>query len=207
MTEPWTLYEKHAGLWVELRRPGVELEAAWLDKFCASLPAGSPLLDLGCGHGDPIGRELLERGYQVWGIDRAAPLIEVAQSNLPHGCWSVGDMSSFDVDGVFSGIVMWHSLFHLPPPEQRAVFHRVAAHTEAGSMLMFTSGTEAGTASGEFAGESLAHYSLDVAEYEELLTTYGFEVVEFRESDPGCGHANIWLTQRALSDESQSQET
>ena len=61
---------------------------------------------------------------------------------------------------------------------------------------MFTSGTTEGEAIGEWQGEPLYHGSLDTAEYRERLERNGFEVLDHVVSDPGCGHATIWLARK-----------
>jgi hypothetical protein len=76
------------------------------------------------------------------------------------------------------------------------MFERFAAHLSPGGVLMFTSGTSEGEAIGEWQGEPLYHGSLDTAEYRSRLEQHGFEVLEHVESDPGCGHATIWLARK-----------
>lgn len=196
MDEPepvWKLYERHAELWTQRRQPGVTMEQAWLDRFVHHLEPGAAVLDLGCGHGQPIAAKFLEDGFDLWGVDRAPTLIEEARKNLPDGSWHVADLSSFDLGRTFGGIIMWHSLFHLTGPEQREVFPRLAAHAEAGAPLLFTAGPAAGSAPGEFGGEALAHHSLDPDEYAQLLARVGFTVLDYRERDPECGNATVWL--------------
>lgn len=190
---PWELYERHAELWNSVRRPGVIIEREWLDRFCALLEPHAPVLDLGCGHGQPIGAQLLNNGLDVWGVDRAPSLIETARANLPTGHWLVADMTTFDLGQTFGGIVAWHSLFHLTGPEQRLVFPLLAAHAQPGAALLFTSGPAAGSTFGRFGGEVLAHHSLDPQDYEAILAAAGFAVLDYRETDPNCGNATVWL--------------
>ena len=73
------------------------------------------------------------------------------------------------------------------------MFPRFAAHAKPGAALIFTSGSEAGEAIGEWQGEPLHHASLDPEEYEKLLDENGFELVERRLHDPECGEATVWL--------------
>lgn len=193
---PWKLYERHAELWKQSRLPGVRLERAWLDRLCEQLDPQAQVLDVGCGHGQPLGAQLLADGFDVWGIDRAPSLIEAARAALPAGQWRVADMTSFDLGRVFGGIVMWHSLFHLTATEQRQVFPLLAGHAEPGSVLLFTAGPSAGTSNGEFGGDDLAHYSLDPAEYESLLAEANFTVLDYRETDPDCGGATVWFAKQ-----------
>lgn len=193
----WELYERHAELWTRTRLPGVIIERGWLDRFCEQLRPEARLLDVGCGHGQPIGAQLLRDGFDVWGIDRAPALIEIARTNLPGGHWHVADMTSFDLGRTFGGIVMWHSLFHLTAAEQRRVFPLLAAHARPGAPLLFTTGPAAGSTNGEFGGEVLAHHSLDPAEYQDLLAKESFTVLDYRETDPDCGDATVWLATAA----------
>lgn len=195
-TTPWQLYERHADLWAQERRPGVTIERDWLDRFCSQLAPNARVLDLGCGHGQPIAAQLLDDGFDVCGIDRAPSLIEQATGNLPAGRWLVADMTSFALDATFDGIVMWHSFFHLSPAEQRRVFPLVAAHSHPGSALLFTTGPEAGSSSGCFGGDILGHHSLDPWEYVDLLAEAGFTVLDHRSVDPDCGNATVWLAAR-----------
>lgn len=189
----WELYERHAELWTQLRPPGLTVERAWLDRFSSLLPPAARVLDIGCGHGQPIGAHLLDAGFDVWGIDRAASLIDQAATNLPTGTWRVADMTSFTLDQTFAGFVMWHSFFHLAPTEQQQVLPLVAAHAAPGAVLLFTTGPNAGSSPGEFGGEVLEHHSLDPAEYTDLLAASGFAVVDHRVADPDCGNATVWL--------------
>lgn len=190
------LYDRHAAAWV--RRRGTRLiERDWLAAFRAALPPGRrAVLDIGCGTGVPIAAHLIARGCRLTGVDAAHAMLARARAAFPAQRWIQADMRALPDLGTFDGILAWHSFFHLPPTDQPAmfaVFRRLAAH---GAVLMFTSGTEAGEALGEFEGEPLYHGSLATGEYLRLLAEHGFSVLRHVEQDPGCGGATVWLARR-----------
>ena len=189
------LYEENAIAWDRLRSRAL-FERPWLERFAALLPEGAPVLDVGCGSGEPIAGWLIGRGFAVAGIDSAPALIALAAGRVPHADWRVAALRALDLGRRFDGLVAWHSLFHLRPEEQRAMFGRLAAHAAPGAALLFTSGSEAGEAIGEWQSEPLFHASLDPAEYEALLAAHGFALVERRLRDPDCGEASVWLARR-----------
>ena len=187
------LYERHADVWAELRRPGLGPEREWFGRFTERLGAGASVLDVGCGHGDPLARALLAEGFDVTGIDGAAALIEQARRKLPQGRWLVGDMRELALGRTFDGLLAWFSLFHLPAEDQPGVIRRLGEHAHPGSVLLMATGPERGEVVGEFAGEPLYHASLAPADYRTALGAAGFEVVAHRVRDPGCGDATVWL--------------
>jgi hypothetical protein len=69
------------------------------------------------------------------------------------------------------------------------------AHAAPRAALMFTSGTSRGEAIGQLEGEPLYHASLAPAEYTDLLTSQGFDVVAHVQEDQNCGGRTVWLAQ------------
>lgn len=167
-------------------------EAVWLDRFVAGLPAGASILDVGCGSGWPIGAALLERGFQLTGVDASPGLIAHAQTTLPKGVWSVADMRDAFPPGPFDGVLAWHSLFHLSPDDQKKVLPKLAASVAEGGRLMFTSGPAYGETIGQWRGEPLYHASLDPEAYRALLADAGLRV-EYDGAESG-----VWLCRRAF---------
>lgn len=172
------------------------MERGWLDRFCALLPAGGAVLDIGCGSGVPIGRELVARGFALTGVDGSATMLALFAANLPGVPTIHADMRTLALGRRFDGLLAWDSFFHLTPDEQRAMITRFAAHAAPGAALMFTSGTEEGEAIGTLEGEPLYHGSLSTAEYRTRLAAAGFAVVAHVAEDPGCGDRTIWLARR-----------
>lgn len=97
----------------------------------------------------------------------------------------------------FDGLVAWHSLFHLPPDDQAAMFPVFARHLAPGAPLMFTSGSARDVTIGEWRGEPLYHASLAPVEYEALLESNAFTCIECATNEQSCGGATIWLARRA----------
>jgi len=70
------IYERHADAWVEARsREASFYERGWLDRFCALVPSGGSVLDVGCGAGEPIAKYFNERGYAVTGVDSSPAMV------------------------------------------------------------------------------------------------------------------------------------
>ena len=190
-----SLYTRHAAAY-DRQRGRKLMEAHWLDRFLALLPATPSVLDIGCGMGEPIARHLIERGCAVTGIDSSEPLITLCRERFPQQIWQVADMRSVALGQCFDGLIAWDSFFHLRPDDQRRMFPLFREHAADGAALLFTSGPRHGEAIGSFESEPLYHASLDPAEYRSLLGENGFSVVDHVVDDPDCGGHTIWLAQR-----------
>ena len=69
------------------------------------IPPGSKVLDVGCGTGDMAAR-LAERGYEVWGVDIAEPMIRYASHRHKSCRFRVGDAESIPFeDDTFDAVV------------------------------------------------------------------------------------------------------
>jgi SAM-dependent methyltransferase len=194
------LYHRHGDVWVARRESNARsrsalIEAGWLERFKALLPSAPWVLDIGCGSGTPLGRDLLDHGCVLTGIDAAPSMIARAKRTLPAGHWLEADMRGLDLGRRFDGQLAWDSFFHLSPDDQRGMFAVFERHAAARAVLMFTTGPARGVSYGVLEGEPLYHASLDPDEYRTLLRDHGFEVVEHIAEDPDCGGHTVWLAQ------------
>ena len=192
------LYERHARNFDRDRYRGLN-ERRWLNKFLELADPGEPILDLGCGTGEPIARFLIERGYEVLGIDSSPAMIEICRARFPEHKWMVEDMRQLHLERQFAGIIAWDSFLHLHMDAQRRMFGRFGVHALPGAPLLFTSGPAEGEAIGSYRGEPLYHASLDPAEYEQLLTANGFSVQDHILGDPECGEHTVWLAAKTAA--------
>lgn len=186
------LYERHAAAFDHDRGKRL-VEREWFERFRAVMPEGADVLDLGCGSGEPVARYLIEAGHRVTGVDSSPTLIGLCRSRFPDETWIAGDMREVALGRRFGGIVAWNSFFHLTPDDQRAMFAVFRDHAAPAAALMFTSGPRAGEAIGSYQGEPLYHASLDTADYEAVLATHGFSVVQHVVEDADCGGLTVWL--------------
>ncbi|TAN04574.1 MAG: class I SAM-dependent methyltransferase [Rhodanobacteraceae bacterium] len=182
--------------WVDARlRESSFYERGWLDRFCALIPPGGSVLDIGCGAGEPIARYVSECGYAITGVDSSTAMIAKFRARLPGQQALVSDMRTLSLGRLFHGTLVWDSFFHLNHEDQRRMFPVFRSHAAPRAALMFTSGTAYGEAIGRLEGEPLYHASLDAAEYRKLLDDTGFDVVATVTEDPTCGGRTVWLAQ------------
>ena len=191
------LYQRHAEAWDRLRSGDGPFEKPWLDRFLALLEPGASILDIGCGGAEPMAGTLIRAGYCVTGADSSGPLLAMARKRFPDQEWMEADMRRLALGRCFDGLLAWDSFFHLRPEDQRGMFPIFREHVRPGGALLFTSGSQHGSALGELEGEPLYHGSLDRAEYRDLLGENGFGVVAYVEGDLTCGGHTIWLAQAA----------
>lgn len=189
------LYERHAHHYDADRRRDPMIEKAWLDRFRALVPPGAPVLDIGCGHGEPIARYLLDQGLDVSGIDASPTLISLCRARFPDQQWLVADMRTLELARTYRGLIAWDSLFHLSHDDQRRMFRVLGRHAAPGAALLFTSGISHGESIGSYHGEQLYHASLAATEYRQLLESNGFSVRAHIAEDSDCGGHTVWLAQ------------
>jgi ubiquinone/menaquinone biosynthesis C-methylase UbiE len=187
-------YNKIAA-WFDAHRKRTLMEQPYLDYLVQALRPGASILDLGCGTGEPILRFLAERRFEVTGVDASAAMIAIARARFPDTRLLVGDMRGLALDRKSDALVAWHSLFHLPHQDQRAMFGSFAHLLHPGGILVFTSGSAYGETWSDNGGEALYHASLDADEYRSLLAQHGFAVLRHAADDAACGGATVWIAQ------------
>ncbi|HEY6307118.1 MAG TPA: class I SAM-dependent methyltransferase [Candidatus Angelobacter sp.] len=149
------------------------------------LPRGCAVLELGCGHG-VVSQALIDEGFEVYGIDASAKMIEAFRKRFPHAhaeCSAVEDSEFFR--RTFDGVVAWGLMFLLPPDVQVAVMPKIARALNAGGKLLFTAPRQ------ECAWQDILtgweSFSLGDERYRKLLHTEGL-ALDGEEQDEGDNH-------------------
>jgi SAM-dependent methyltransferase len=113
--------------------------AAVVSAWARTLPAGSDVLDLGCGSGQPIAAALDAAGCRVYGIDASPRLVEAFALGFPQHrvvCETVETSPFFGRR--FEAAVAVGLLFLLPPVAQCELIARVAAVLKPGGRFLFS---------------------------------------------------------------------
>jgi SAM-dependent methyltransferase len=194
------LYQRYAAAWAADRAALPWTDKPWHDRFVAALPPGGSVLDVGCGSGAPIARDLVARGFRVTGIDSAPHMIAMCRERLPTQTWHVADMRTLRLKERFDGILAWDSYFHLNHDDQRRMFAVFAQHAAPAAVLMFNTGPAHGEALGSYGGEPVYHASLAPAEYRALLDGAGFDLVTHIANDAQSGSRTGWLARSRRRD-------
>lgn len=176
-------YEEVAETFMALRtasRTGAGAIGAW----AAGLPAGSAVLDLGCGHGVPVAETVIGAGHRVWGVDASPALVEAFRARFPGVEVECGRVQDCDFFGRrFQGIVAWGLMFLLSPDEQAALIRRVAKVLDPGGEFLFTAPWQEAEWEDVLTGRRAV--SLGAERYRSLLEAAGLEVLEEGADDGG----------------------
>lgn len=168
--------------------------AHWIHRLEPHLATGARVLDLGCGNGIPVSRELARRGYDVTGVDLSTVQVERARALVPDARFVCADMASVELaEGSFDAVVAFFSLINLPLDEQPLVIARIARWLVPGGWLLVVTGKWARTeVEPDFRGvPGVPMYwsHADADTYREWLERSGFEIVEAgsepRDGNPG----------------------
>ncbi|HEY4099726.1 MAG TPA: class I SAM-dependent methyltransferase [Gemmatimonadales bacterium] len=142
MTDKSTGYEAVAAEFIagRGRAPATGIGAREVRAWARALPASSSVLDLGCGTGLPITRELIEAGLDVHAVDGSPSFVAAFRRNFPDvpvECESVLESTYFNRQ--FDAVIAWGLVFLLFPAEQRQLINRMSNAIVAGGRLLFTS--------------------------------------------------------------------
>ncbi|HHX63867.1 MAG TPA: methyltransferase domain-containing protein [Chloroflexi bacterium] len=114
----------------------------WIEE---RLPEGARVLDLGCGCGVPVARELSRR-HQVTGVDISPVQIERARQLVPAAEFVCADLTACAFENEsFDAVVAFYSIIHVPVEEQPALLERVTGWLRPGGRLLMTVGQGAWT--------------------------------------------------------------
>jgi SAM-dependent methyltransferase len=130
----------------------------WLEQLIKSLPAkGGRVVDLGCGAGIPVARDLAALGHSVVGIDGSARQIGRARRNVPAATFIEADMCDVELDGgLFDAVGAFYSITHIPPAQQGRLISKIASWLKPGGTLIASFGAgEPGEWTGEWLGTTM----------------------------------------------------
>ncbi len=122
---------------------GAELRRPWVQRLAALTPAGGRILDLGCGAGVPVARDLAG-AFEVTGVDISPVQVRRARVLVPAATFVRGDMTAVDfAAGSFDSVVCLYALIHVPLERQRDLLGRIARWLVPGGHLLMTVGETA----------------------------------------------------------------
>jgi SAM-dependent methyltransferase len=186
MTDPTNGYEGIAAEFLagRGRAPSTGVGAKAVREWASTLPRGAAVIDLGCGSGIPITRELVIQNLNVYAVDASPSMVNAFRRNFPKipvACESVQE-SLFFIRR-FDAVLSWGLMFLLLPEQQRHLIQRFADILVPGGLLLFTSPPEPVVWSDAMTG--LESRSLGAEEYGKQLSAVGLSVTREYEDEGG----------------------
>ena len=178
-------YNTCAEAYEKARRETTHPEIKWLKK---QLPNKATVLDIGCGCGLPVTRELAKR-FTVTGVDISAEQIRRARKHVRHAEFFHSDIMAIDFPvGSFEAVVALYAVFHLPRGEQGRLFTNIRRWLKPGGLLLATLAVETEEPYIEdFFGAEMYWSYYGMPEYIAMLAEAGFEIVNSGEVGHGYG--------------------
>lgn len=176
-------YNACAAAYEQSRRETSHPEIKWLK---SQLPNRAHVLDIGCGSGLPVTRELAKR-FIVTGVDISAEQIRRARENVRHAEFFHSDIMALDFPAAsFDAVVALYAIFHLPRGEHDRLFRNIRRWLKPGGYLLATLAQEAEEAymEDDFFGVEMFWSNYGIYEYRAMLTEAGFEIL----STEAIGH-------------------
>jgi SAM-dependent methyltransferase len=98
-------YDEVANVYLE-RFGASTVRQKWVGRLIEGLPAGGGrVLDLGCGAGIPVARDLTALGHAVIGVDGSAQQVAKARRNVPSAVFLEADMCALKFEvGSFDAV-------------------------------------------------------------------------------------------------------
>lgn len=121
-----------------------DVRRRWLARALEVIPAGTDVLDLGCGAGVPMTRALAD-GRRVVGVDLSRRQLELARGNVPAATFLQADMTALDLPASsLDAVTAFYSLTHVPRDEQPALLASIHRWLRPGGVLIASLGAEDG---------------------------------------------------------------
>jgi SAM-dependent methyltransferase len=169
----------------------------WTGELCRRIPAGSRVLDLGCGSGVPVARDLSAAGHLVTGVDISEVQVRRARERVPQAEFIRADATTVDFGAEsFDAVVSFYALIHIPLAEQLPLLKRVSGWLRPGGWFLGTTGHGAWTGLDEDwlgGGAAMWWSHADAATNRSWLAEAGLTVEqeEFVPEGDG-GHVLFW---------------
>jgi len=154
--------------------------------FTGKLPEKGRVLDLGCGTGLPYARYLVEKGFDVLGVDLSEEMVRVASKNVPEASFVQLSMNEITYRDEFDGVMSSFSMLLLSPDLFKETAWRIySALVEGG--YFYLSLNEPASVSDDpdsdvfvnIMGQDMYSRAYTVEEIESYFQPLGFSPVKF----------------------------
>jgi ubiquinone/menaquinone biosynthesis C-methylase UbiE len=179
-------YDRIARAYEQARRDVKHPEIKWLKK---RLPNQAQVLDVGCGSGLPVTRELAKR-FIVTGVDISGEQIKLARKHIRHATFIHSDIMGLDFPvESFDAVVALYAIFHLPRGEHGKLITNVRRWLKPGGYLIasFAYEAEEPYTEDDFFGTEMYWSNLGMTEYSAMLSEAGFKILETKTIGRGYG--------------------
>jgi ubiquinone/menaquinone biosynthesis C-methylase UbiE len=155
-------------------------QVALVEKLSGQLPAGSTVLDLGCGTGLPTARILAAAGHRVIGVDVSEGMLKLAREQVPAAEFRHGNIKDLPGDsGPFAAVTAFFVLLMLSRAEIDEVLGKVAGWLEpAGWFAVGMVNVDADSLPVEFLGVPVRVTGYPQDQWQAVLERAGFAVTE-----------------------------
>lgn len=141
--------------------------------------SGSRVLDLGCGTGLPFDRFLVEKDFDVTGVDISEKHVKMARENVPEANFIEGDFFEISFEeNTFDAVVSFYAIFHIPRQEHPELFAQIRKWVkEDGAVLITLGPEEMDNHQGEIGGQKMLWSSYAPEKNIELLEDAGLDIL------------------------------
>ena len=164
-----------------------------LGEFASLLPKNAKVLDVGCGAGIPVAQFLVERGFDVTGIDFSKKMLKLASKNVPKAKFILKDMTKLDLEAdSFDGLTALYSVIHVPRKKHFSLFQSFHNILKPEGIMLICLGPDEWEVIDEYYGTEMfwSHYSPKKAL--QLLKKAGFEIISDNVFARG-GEKHYWI--------------
>jgi 2-polyprenyl-3-methyl-5-hydroxy-6-metoxy-1,4-benzoquinol methylase len=168
-------YIRECGNWDRLSLPS-------LKQFVKFLPAGSAVLDVGCGGGRDV-EFLMKKGFSVLGIDVSKKMISLAKKHAPETKFRVADITKFPTRKKFDGIWCCRVFNHISLKDQNKFLRKLKSLLRPGGILYLTSVVSDQKFDYEkfdSGNGNLLKKRLTGQSFKKLITGQGFTILKFK---------------------------
>jgi SAM-dependent methyltransferase len=123
---------------------GSAVRLGFVDQLLRRLSAGSTVVDLGCGPGEPATR-LLSARHRVLGVDLSDVQLRLARQAAPSAALVRADMTELALrEGSVDAAASFYALGHLPPAAHAPLLRSIASWLRPGGLLLTSAPLNAG---------------------------------------------------------------